>query len=118
MSEQNPHKPVMSDSRGSVTCAAEACSFIMSHWDIQTRTREQNDTTAAAFFRMNHSGQYDPGRAPDISVDWVISAFCSVCEDGMGDIQQEDSETLHCTECGTTWNMDGEDGEREENEND
>ena len=107
----------MSDSRSIVTCAAEGCKFAMTHYDFPRRTREQNDTTAAAFFRANHSGQYEPGRAPNISVDWVISACCSVCEDGMGDIQQEDSETLHCTECGTTWNMHGEDGEREEKEN-
>lgn len=115
---QNPHQPVMSDSRRSVTCAAEGCSYIMPHHDFEAGTREQNDATAAAFFRTYHGNQYEPGRAPDITVEWEISACCSVCEDGIGDIQQEDSETLRCTECGTVWDTHGQGGEREETEND
>lgn len=115
---QNPHTMVMAENRRTVTCAAEGCSYIMTHWDIQTRTREQNDTTAEALFMMHHRSQYEPGRAPDITVEWEISAYCSVCEDGIGDITQEDTETVYCRECGTTWSADGKDGERKENDND
>jgi hypothetical protein len=39
------------------------------------------------------------------------SALCSVCDDG-GDINQVDGETLQCRDCGTTWAIDGTNGER------
>lgn len=61
----------------------------------------------------DHSAQYEPGRAPDIQVDWEPVALCPVCEDGVGDIAQVD-EGLGCKECDTTWDMVGRGGERAE----
>jgi hypothetical protein len=65
-------------------------------------------------FHKSHGGQYDAGRAPDIAVEWEISACCSVCPDGIGDVTTNDSETVTCKDCGTTWAMDGTAGERAE----
>ena len=59
----------------------------------------------------DHLRQHEPGRAMDIEVDWTPSAFCPVCEDGIGEIVQEDDGLL-CRECGTTWDLDGTNGER------
>lgn len=59
-----------------------------------------------------HLAQHEPGRAVDIEVDWEPSARCSVCEDG-GDIHQE-GDGLTCRDCGTTWSIDGTNGERDE----
>lgn len=60
----------------------------------------------------DHLAQHEPGRALDIEVDWVPRGRCSVCADG-GDIEQED-EGLVCQECGTSWNLDGTGGTRDE----
>lgn len=63
----------------------------------------------------DHLDQHTPGRALNIEVSWELSACCSVCEDEIGDIVQED-DGLTCRECGTTWDIDGEQGERKEND--
>ncbi|MBG6085834.1 hypothetical protein [Zhihengliuella flava] len=47
---------------------------------------------------------------PDINVDWEPSAWCPICEDG-GDMAVIDTEALECTDCGTTWSIDGRHGE-------
>lgn len=60
----------------------------------------------------DHIAQHnDPTRALDITVDWDISAYCSVCDDGIGDVQVNDIESIQCVVCGTTWSIDGKDGE-------
>lgn len=64
----------------------------------------------AAEVLAEHLAQHEPGRALDIEVDWEPSAHCSVCEDGIGRIEQED-DGLICRECGATWDMDGRGGE-------
>lgn len=59
--------------------------------------------------RANHAhdvSQHDPGRAPDIQVDFELVADCSVCEFPKGDVQQTDHEVLTCEDCGTTWTLD------------
>lgn len=61
----------------------------------------------------DHLDQHKPGRALNVEVSWEPSAWCSVCEDEIGDIVQED-DGLTCRECGTTWDIDGEQGERKE----
>lgn len=61
---------------------------------------------------QKHADQYLPGRAPDIEVEYVVSATCSVCEDG-GDVDTNDSDSVVCGDCGTTWSNDGKWGERE-----
>lgn len=110
----NPHTMMMGASRNFITCAAEGCGYFSTHYDFPSRTQEANDASAAGLFNMHHRAQYDPGRAPDITVEYELVAYCSVCEDGIGDIQQNDGETVRCKECGTAWHIDGTNGEREE----
>ncbi len=57
-----------------------------------------------------HLAQHQPGRARDIEVAWEPSAWCSVCEDGIGDIHHED-DGLVCRNCGTRWDINGTGGE-------
>lgn len=64
----------------------------------------------------DHLRQHAPGRALDIEVDWEPVASCSVCPDGIGGIEINDSESLRCAECGTAWDMDGKGGERHEDD--
>lgn len=66
---------------------------------------------AREYWIKDHIEQHGPGRAVDIEVDWEISAYCSVCDDGIGDIEVVDSEIVECQECGTSWSMDGTGGE-------
>lgn len=61
----------------------------------------------------DHLRQHEPGRALDIDVDWTPSARCSVCEDGIGTVVQDD-DGLACRECGTRWDIEGKYGERDE----
>ena len=61
----------------------------------------------------DHLRQHDPDRAVDIEVDWEPVAYCSVCGNGLGDIHQED-DGLRCRDCGTTWDINGRNGERGE----
>ena len=100
----NPHQPV-ADQNG-VKCAAEGC-----YWAAYgTIKPEQYDWVI-----RDHRAQYEPGRAPDIEVDWEPSAWCPVCEDGIGDIKwNSDGEGLICVRCKTTWTIRGEHGETAE----
>lgn len=97
-----------------VSCTAEGCHYLSSF--VSTVHEEEFVRVRAEVHFSNHTKQYLPGSAPDIVVDWEISACCSVCEDGIGDIVTEDSESVYCKECGTTWSMDGTDGERKEDD--
>lgn len=55
-----------------------------------------------------HLKQHNPGRAPDIEIEYILSADCSVCEDG-GDIVADDG-VLLCRICQTSWSDDGTHG--------
>lgn len=57
----------------------------------------------------DHDDQHGPGRARDISVEWSVSAECSVCEDG-GDVDLDSDGDLLCQGCGTYWSVDGTGG--------
>lgn len=70
----------------------------------------------AQLYLADHLAQHLPGRALDIEVDWVPRAFCSVCDDGLGNIDQK-NDGLVCRACGTTWGIDGMDGYRKEASN-
>lgn len=104
----NAHVPAMgihpSGAVGSVSCAADGCHYLLTA-GLGTAERY------AGMFKREHAVQYEPGRAPDIEVDYIISADCSICEDG-GDVDMTDSDTLSCSKCSTTWNARGEHGER------
>jgi hypothetical protein len=88
----------------SVSCAVEDCHFTLV-------AGLADAPTYARIFQDEHAAQYEPGRAPDIAVDWEIVADCSVCEDG-GDIEQED-DGVTCRKCDTRWSIDGRYGERD-----
>lgn len=109
----NPHQPITEDR--TIRCAAEDCSYAM-HRITARPEQEQTriDDYLLELFRSTHADQYSPGRAPDIAVDWTISALCSVCPDGIGDVELNDGESVTCRECLTTWSMDGTHGELEE----
>ena len=59
----------------------------------------------------DHLETHAPWRAPDIEIDWVLQASCSICEDG-GNVKQECSSVIVCYTCGTRWGIDGTYGER------
>jgi len=106
----NPHQP-STDTRH-LHCTAEGCQF--TQYVYPNPTIKDEGTFWLELFRRYHSDQYEPGRAPDIEVDWVISASCSVCEDGIGGVEVNDSDSIRCKDCGTTWDMRGGAGERDE----
>jgi hypothetical protein len=103
----NLHQPSITER--AITCAAPDCGYAMHRHPNPDGT--SMDEFLLTLFQRHHSGQYDTGRAPDITVDWEISACCSVCEDGVGTVVTNDSETVTCEECGTTWSIDGTAGE-------
>jgi hypothetical protein len=93
----------------SASCAAPNCN-------TNVRAGMASDEGYIAHFTRLHTVQYEPGRAPDIEVDWDPSANCSVCED-LGEVKADpDGEGLFCVQCKTRWGMDGEHGERAEAE--
>lgn len=83
------------------------CSFIQ--WS-SVRTDVVTAEEYATNSIRDHLETHEPGRAPNIEVDYILSADCSVCEDG-GDVKDE-GEALVCGDCGTTWYRDGTYGER------
>lgn len=93
------------------TIKCSECSFIQ--WS-SVRTSKVSAEEYATNSIMRHLETHEPGRAPDIDVEYVLSASCSVCEDGIGDVVQDSSEMLECRECGTTWSEDGTYGEKTE----
>lgn len=110
----NPHQPlfewgpVVDERTGHrslvVRCAAEGCPVV---WFTQGLDEDpQRDRWA-----REHADQYEPGRAPDIEIDWTPSAVCPICDDWV-DLTTVDSETLECPQCHTTWSMNGHDGQR------
>lgn len=58
----------------------------------------------------DHLRQHEPGRAIDIEVQYVLSADCTVCDDG-GDLHEDSTDVIECRDCGTTWYSDGTGGE-------
>lgn len=106
----NAHQPTKAEH--ALRCAAPDCGYAMHVY----RFPDDKDNTQLWFdhFKRNHTAQYEPGRAPDITVEWEISALCSVCEDAIGDIEVNDSDGVRCKDCGTTWSMDGTCGDRDE----
>jgi hypothetical protein len=109
----NVHQPIAEGHR--LVCGAPDCGYAIHTYPI--RSLDDADRIAtywASLFKNNHSSQYDPGHAPDIAVEWEISATCSVCPDG-GEIQMcEDGDAVCCDECGTHWDMNGNHGTRDE----
>lgn len=104
----NAHEPVFKHSPEGVTygasCAAPDCVYVVySGGADDERYRGHFDA---------HRSQYEPGRAPDIEIEYELVATCSVCADG-GDVKDE-GETVICGQCGTNWYRDGSYGERAE----
>ncbi len=85
-----------------------------SECDFTAWSSVRTDVVTAEEYATNsirdHLETHEPGRAPDIEVDYILTADCSVCEDG-GDVKDE-GEALVCGDCGTTWYRDGTYGER------
>lgn len=81
-------------------CLAKGCS----HW-IYTGLPEGVEAKQTPAI-PDQQDQHRPYRAFDTSVDWEVSASCSVCEDEVGDVVQEDDGVM-CRECGAYWSVDG-----------
>lgn len=108
----NPHATFTAEG-SHYTCNAPDCGYQMFVHTIRgNNTEEEVARFWASRWRESHADQYDTGRAPDIAVSWDVVAHCSVCPDEIGDIVVTDPETLTCKDCGTTWDHDGEQGER------
>lgn len=112
---ENLHQPQMDGT--AVRCAVPDCGtvvFGLLHPERVEVEREQENAREA--FKRMHTSEYEPGRAPSISVEWALVASCSVCPD-MGDVVMDD-DVLVCQTCKTTWFRDGSFGERPEPEDD
>lgn len=110
----NLHQPVID--RTAVRCAAPDCGHViygLLHPERMEVPRDQEH--ARNLFTRMHTAEHAPGKAPSIEVDYIISAYCSVCPDG-GDVDQIESDTLECSKCKTTWDERGNHGERAEQE--
>lgn len=100
----NAHQPVATE-RG-VKCGAEGC-----FWAAYGTIKPERYDWAI----RDHRAQYEPGRAPDIEVDWEPSAWCSVCDDSIGDVVVDsDGEGLVCKACRTRWSITGDSGKTAE----
>jgi hypothetical protein len=109
----NQHQPVEEGSF--YRCATPDCHYSIYTYPIRRLPVDRNAEYWASVWQSTHARQYDPGNAPDITVDWEISACCSVCPDGIGDVGTDaDGDGVQCKECGTHWTMDGTLGERAE----
>jgi hypothetical protein len=106
-------------------CGAEGCHFMLNIPDTskfsvkdesQRAPQSYADDNYKEIFMRDHHDQYEPGRAPDIVIEYVISACCTVCPDKIGTIVQNDTDSVVCTECKTTWYTDGTGGEKYDRE--
>lgn len=106
----NLHQPRIDGT--AVRCSAPGCYHVTFGYLLPTEKDDpERQESAKENFRRAHTATYEPGRAPDIEVDWRVVATCSVCHDG-GDVDTSDSETVECSQCHTTWYIDGTGGER------
>lgn len=93
---------------GSVRCTGPECEYqSWAGWVSQAVYERHHE---------GHARQYEPDRAPDIEVNWVPDACCSVCADGIGDIRSHEDGGVWCQDCGTVWDVTGRYGERSERE--
>lgn len=106
----NAHQPVLVRNPDGVAHTAECAAADCPHLVLAGL---RTDKEYERMFK-EHTDQYEPGRAPDITVDWEVSALCSVCEDGIGDIEVDSDGDLACKECGTYWSITGDGGTRSE----
>lgn len=109
----NPHRPVEDGSF--YRCFAAECDYSIYVYPLRRLSAERSAEYWDVVWHSTHARQYEPGNAPDIAVDWEVSACCSVCPDGIGDVVTDsDGDGVECKECGTHWNIDGTLGERAE----
>src|SRR5690625_406425 len=94
------------------TIRCSECDFVQ--WSSVSTVKVSAQEYATNSIR-DHLETHEPGRAPNIDVGWEPSASCSICSDGIGDVQQ-DSDGLRCEVCGTYWDLDGRYGYTDENE--
>lgn len=82
-------------------------------WSTSVYLGEEPYTNLEAI--QDHLDQHnDPTRAPDIEyLEYNVEAWCTICEDRVGEVDFTSSGTLECNVCGTVWDSDGEHGERE-----
>lgn len=108
---RNDHELIIGD--GELSCAAKGCDWIVYVGSASTDAARGSLNSQLYFDRIarEHSSQFDEGAAPNIEIEYELSAGCSVCPDKIGDVVCESGETIMCRECGTTWDMEGTMGE-------
>lgn len=100
---ENPHMHY-------ATIRCSECDFVQ--WSSVNTVRVTAEEYATNSI-IRHLETHEPGRAPDIDIEYRLDASCSVCEDEIGDVEQ-DGDGLICRDCGTTWSEDGTYGELKE----
>ena len=110
---RNIHTPRVGD--GVLECEAPGCGLAMYVGKHTTDTARAQASPAdyLGFVWNNHARQFEPGAAPDITVEWELVASCSVCPEG-GDMRHGDDNTVVCDVCGSWWDHDGTGGEADE----
>lgn len=103
-------------------CTAMNCKWTASPaWYPKTEQYDKYRTDLEAWKSQitSHVAQHKPGRAPDLrDVEYELSYTpdCTVCPKGDGDVGITDGngsklpDGLECFTCGTTWNVDGDNG--------
>lgn len=110
---KNEHFPVPSGA--TLVCNAPGCEYVAFVGLPAINRGAASDVPFSEYFGhlwRGHAHQYEPGSAPDISVEWELVATCSVCPEG-GDMSH-DGDGVHCETCGAHWNDRGEYGETDE----
>lgn len=111
---KSEHFPVANG--GALVCNAPSCEYTAYIGEAAVARGAASETPLAEYFANlwhGHARQFEPGAAPDITVEWELVASCSVCPEG-GDMRQGDDNTVECQVCGTYWDHDGTDGETDE----
>lgn len=98
-----------------VSCNAEGCK-----WAYWVGSGFENTEESHSHSIKDHADQFEPGRAPNIDVEYKVVAYCSVCPNGSGSritIVGRDGtrapDSLQCEHCGTGWDVDGKNGTRD-----
>lgn len=90
-----------------VECSVPGCRYCAYTWVPATFANDES-------IIGRHLSQHAPDRALDIEVQWQVLAECSVCDDYEANVEVGGDGGLVCTVCGTTWDIDGKGGYRDE----
>ena len=103
---------IVQSAKGIISRIPRGLEKLKCHYTVATsRPADVDGFVVGEKIIRDHLETHAPWRAPDIEIDWVLQASCSICEDG-GNVKQECSSVILCSTCGTRWGIDGTYGER------